>query len=62
MQKSIRCSTPSIKVIDRLSRSRREGFEIISLGFFPVRNRIGDLDSTIDLPAIVVVGEQSSGR
>jgi len=27
-----------------------------------IRNRIGDLDTTIDLPSIVVVGEQSSGK
>ena len=26
-----------------------------------VRNRVADIDTTIDLPAIVVIGEQSSG-
>lgn len=30
--------------------------------FFSVRTRIGDLDAKIDLPSIVVVGEQSSGK
>lgn len=27
-----------------------------------VRNRVADIDATIDLPAIVVIGEQSSGK
>ncbi|CAF2079331.1 unnamed protein product [Rotaria magnacalcarata] len=27
-----------------------------------IRNRIADIDTTIDLPAIVVIGEQSSGK
>ncbi|CAF5062923.1 unnamed protein product, partial [Rotaria socialis] len=26
-----------------------------------IRNRVADIDTTIDLPAIVVIGEQSSG-
>ncbi|CAF4402965.1 unnamed protein product, partial [Adineta steineri] len=27
-----------------------------------IRNRVSDIDATIDLPAIVVIGEQSSGK
>lgn len=30
--------------------------------FFPVRNRVADVDTSIDLPSIVVIGEQSSGK
>jgi interferon-induced GTP-binding protein Mx1 len=33
-----------------------------SFFLFQVRNRVADIDTTIDLPAIVVIGEQSSGK
>jgi energy-coupling factor transporter ATP-binding protein EcfA2 len=52
---------PLLTTIDQSKIS----FEIFTKYFFfefQVRNRVADIDTTIDLPAIVVIGEQSSGK
>ncbi len=54
---------PLLTTIDQskfLAKYKNQFFFFIFL--FQVRNRVADIDTTIDLPAIVVIGEQSSGK
>ncbi|CAF0777811.1 unnamed protein product [Rotaria sp. Silwood1] len=59
-------STSSASKIDHPSLALTESYdeEIAPLltTIDQIRNRIADIDTTIDLPAIVVIGEQSSGK
>ncbi|CAF1050882.1 unnamed protein product [Rotaria sp. Silwood1] len=61
-----RMSTSSASKIDHPSLALTESYdeEIAPLltTIDQIRNRIADIDTTIDLPAIVVIGEQSSGK
>jgi interferon-induced GTP-binding protein Mx1 len=61
-----RTSTASATKIDRLSLALNESYEEeiapLLTTIDQIRNRVADIDTTIDLPAIVVIGEQSSGK
>ncbi|CAF3969582.1 unnamed protein product [Rotaria sp. Silwood2] len=61
-----RISTSSASKIEHPSLALTESYdeEIAPLltTIDQIRNRIADIDTTIDLPAIVVIGEQSSGK
>ncbi|UJR37440.1 hypothetical protein I4U23_030143 [Adineta vaga] len=61
-----RLSTASAARVDHPSLALFESYdeEIAPLltTIDQIRNRVADIDTTIDLPAIVVIGEQSSGK
>ncbi len=54
---------PLLTTIDQSKSfaNHKNNFFFYKIFLFQVRNRIADIDTTIDLPAIVVIGEQSSG-
>ncbi|CAF1227948.1 unnamed protein product [Rotaria sordida] len=61
-----RTSTASVSKSDHPALALNESYdeEIVPLltTIDQIRNRIADIDTTIDVPAIVVIGEQSSGK
>ncbi|CAF2990854.1 unnamed protein product [Rotaria socialis] len=61
-----RVSTSSASKIEHPELALNESYDeaIIPLltTIDKIRNRVADIDTTIDLPAIVVIGEQSSGK